>query len=154
MKERLFTHQTGIKVASVVAKTAGLDISDDRDVRVLCYLLCVVAFTDLPKGAKKQSWQEYVPFLKQAAQAAVGVKGNKLATLVAKIRGEGDKTTNDGALRQKVLRAHARLTSQIENIPDEEKADVIKTLSATKRFVSNKRAKKGANKRGSYRRKE
>lgn len=153
MRDRLLRDDVCVDAASAVAKVAGLNIDDEKDTRALLYLLCLFAFTDLPKGAKPKSWREDVPFIRQVAEAARQTEGVKLSSLVAKLWPDFRDARADAAHRQRIIRAHANVSSGLPSMTDEERLEIVADIDVLAKFVSAKHQRNEQVRRGAYSRK-
>ena len=105
--DRILSDDKSIDIADTVGWTAGLDIESNREARALLYLLCLFAFTNLPKGATKNDWKPHVPVIKAAAGAASVTKEVSITPLVSelKIIDPEYAAKKDDAVKRRIERA-------------------------------------------------
>lgn len=151
MKERLLHDRNSMDTSRKVAEIAGLDIDNDRDARVLLNLLCLFAFTDLPKGAKAKSWKADISFIGEAARVARNIEGAKLSSLIAKMAPRADEK-QAARYRKKIVRAFDFVTSSLPDMTRDEQESASADLDALRKFVARKHTRVVQGERGPYRR--
>lgn len=152
-KKVLLKNENCIKIATKAAEIAGFNINDDEDVRAFLHLICINAFTDLPKGVNAKGWNSYVPIIQRAAGLAKDIEGGKFSLLLKALRSErsSNPAKEDAANRQRITRAYAAVKSAYPKMKATDKKSIKNELAELERFMTRKTAKRVAKKRGAYR---
>lgn len=153
-KDRLLQDRNCTETSRKVAELAGLDINSERDARVLLNLLCLFAFTDMPKGANSKDWRVDVAFLHEVAEIARNIQSNKLSLLIAKMAPNAD-ANEANKLRQRIARAYDSVELAFSTLSDKQRLNaqfVGDDLEILKKFAERKIAKRKSIERGAYKR--